>query len=258
MVKAKILLGLNVCLLSFYISALRANSEVSEIRCAKLIWYSLVLNTFLDLICALNRIGAIMLLGNHETTLKTIFFWHKNKRIATVFLLCQLVEFISKGMLFNDVVSIKPYCKETIMAHGIIWVAAELQAYIFIIAAGVLGITLVFFLNAMLVVEVFGWNLNHLWDVENPEPIPVHHGIEMTEGGESKSRKPTVRRTEDEEKACSICLENEKTHACIPCGHLCLCALCAEDLSKKGVKGQDNTKCPICRLEAANFSRIYQ
>jgi len=101
-------------------------------------------------------------------------------------------------------------------------------------------------------------NFRVFLDEENPEPVPVNHGIEMVVDGESKPKKPSVMKTDDEEKACSICQENEKTHACIPCGHMCLCALCAEDLSKKGVKGQLKTRCPICRVEANNFSRIYQ
>lgn len=42
---------------------------------------------------------------------------------------------------------------------------------------------------------------------------------------------------EKEDNLCSICIDNPKTMAIIPCGHLCCCKECAEML----------TACPICR-----------
>jgi len=258
MVKAKFLLGLSLCLLSFYITALISDSKVSEISCAKILWYLTLLNTNLEMVCALNRIGAVIILGNHETTLNTIFFWHKSKALALGFLLCQVSEFFAKGILFYNIVSMSSSCKERISEHSMLWHAAELQAYIFIISVGLLAVAFIFFLNALLVLQVFGRNFRQLLEVQAPEPVPVNHGIELVVDGETKPGKPVVKKTDDEEKLCSICRENEKTHACIPCGHLCLCAMCAEDLSKRGVKGQNKTRCPICRVEADNFSMIYQ
>lgn len=51
-----------------------------------------------------------------------------------------------------------------------------------------------------------------------------------------------------EENCCCICLCNAKSHACIPCGHFCLCEDCAEGLI---------SKCPICNAELLLIKRIH-
>lgn len=48
---------------------------------------------------------------------------------------------------------------------------------------------------------------------------------------------------------CRICLENEKTHAYVPCGHLCVCRGCAKTYAIK--------KCIICRQKASHVIRIF-
>ena len=54
----------------------------------------------------------------------------------------------------------------------------------------------------------------------------------------------------EDEKLCSICMEGEKTHACLPCGHRCLCASCAEPSLKLET-------CPICRVPVLMCARIF-
>ncbi len=54
----------------------------------------------------------------------------------------------------------------------------------------------------------------------------------------------------EDEKLCSICMEGEKTHACLPCGHRCLCASCAEPSLKLEA-------CPICRVPVLMRARIF-
>jgi hypothetical protein len=54
----------------------------------------------------------------------------------------------------------------------------------------------------------------------------------------------------EDELLCSICMEGEKTHACLPCGHRCLCASCAEPSLKLET-------CPICRVPVLMRARIY-
>mmetsp|Transcript_70725 Transcript_70725/g.169412 ORF Transcript_70725/g.169412 Transcript_70725/m.169412 type:complete len:119 (+) Transcript_70725:3-359(+) len=44
---------------------------------------------------------------------------------------------------------------------------------------------------------------------------------------------------------CVICLEGEKTHAVIPCGHLALCGGCAALISYSQVA------CPVCMVPAS-------
>lgn len=41
--------------------------------------------------------------------------------------------------------------------------------------------------------------------------------------------------------ACVVCLSERRTFACYPCGHLCLCNECANELSSQ------TNKCPLCR-----------
>jgi len=258
MVKAKILLGINLCLLSIYVVALKWGYEVLEIKCGPILWWLTLIDAIVELINSLNRMGAIALLGDHETTPSTIYTWHKSQTLTGLFLICQVTQFLSMGMIVDNMIWMASSCKKELRQHATFWCVVQLQAYIFIISVGVLAVIFIFFLGALLVLGVFGRNLRHVLRLETSEPVPVNHGIELVEGGETKPRRPSVKKTDDDEKACSICRDNEKTHACIPCGHLCLCAMCAEDLSKKGVKGQIRTRCPICRLEADNFSRIYQ
>ena len=60
--------------------------------------------------------------------------------------------------------------------------------------------------------------------------------------------------SEDEDKdenLCSICLDNKKTHAFVPCGHVCVC----EDCSKKINIKKDN--CLICREKIESIIKIY-
>ncbi len=59
--------------------------------------------------------------------------------------------------------------------------------------------------------------------------------------------------TDDEEKECVVCQENEKRCAAQPCGHRCLCIGCANELLARSEKA----KCPMCRREAEGFLKIY-
>jgi hypothetical protein len=65
--------------------------------------------------------------------------------------------------------------------------------------------------------------------------------------------KPFVKYESDvtagsKEDECSVCYTNKKTHACIPCGHLCLCYKC---------KSNVEDKCPICNEELYGIFKIY-
>jgi hypothetical protein len=54
----------------------------------------------------------------------------------------------------------------------------------------------------------------------------------------------------EDERLCSICMEGEKTHACLPCGHRCLCAACAGPSFELAA-------CPICRAPVLMRARIF-
>ena len=51
---------------------------------------------------------------------------------------------------------------------------------------------------------------------------------------------------------CVVCLEQEKTHIFIPCGHKCVCKACA-DVVMKNV----GAKCPLCRKKASQVCRVF-
>jgi len=242
----------------FYITALIKDSVVSEISCVKTIWYLTILITCLQVLNVLNRAGAVIVLGNHQVDTRSFFFWHKSKHLCRLFLVIQVVKIVSMAILFYKVVSISKPCKKIMQEFPVFWFAAALQAYLFIIIFGILAVLFFVFVCVMVGVRLFSDDFRQMFDVEDPAPVPINHGTEIADGETAKPREPEVKKTDVNWKACSICRENEKTYACIPCGHMCLCALCAEDLSKKGVKGQNITRCPICRLEVNNFSRIYQ
>jgi len=160
------------------------------------------------------------------------------------------------AFLLYKIVAITGTSCQISVENGLFWHAAVVMASLFFIRSTVSAVD-VFCLCISFGLAVFR-NANQLFDVEIPEPIPVNHGIEMVANGEAPIPKIIeVTKTDVDGKECLICRENEKTHASIPCGHMCLCALCAEDLSRKGIKGQRNTRCPVCRLEVDNFSRIY-
>lgn len=53
----------------------------------------------------------------------------------------------------------------------------------------------------------------------------------------------------DENTQCNICLTNKKNYACIPCGHLCMCGDCANQI---------DDKCPICKNKFTIVMKIFQ
>lgn len=54
-------------------------------------------------------------------------------------------------------------------------------------------------------------------------------------------------KTEEREKQCCVCTENESTVLLVPCGHICLCRLCAVQINK----------CPKCRQEVYKMIRAF-
>lgn len=51
----------------------------------------------------------------------------------------------------------------------------------------------------------------------------------------------------EDDKLCVVCLDNKKQYAIVPCGHLCVCQPCSQQL----------VFCPICRLEKEDALRIF-
>ena len=51
---------------------------------------------------------------------------------------------------------------------------------------------------------------------------------------------------------CSVCLDAVKTHAFMPCGHMCFCGFCANTIIKS-----DQKSCPVCRATSEVAVQIF-
>ena len=56
---------------------------------------------------------------------------------------------------------------------------------------------------------------------------------------------------------CCACMERRKTHAVVPCGHLCLCAGCCKRLAAAARAAGREPECPICRGAVAMTMRVH-
>lgn len=76
----------------------------------------------------------------------------------------------------------------------------------------------------------------------------LHKQVEKK--GEAKTQ--TEDSSSDDDRTCVVCMDGERTHAFVPCGHLILCSLCA----KKG-RFLDKTQCPVCCTECSGTLKIH-
>ena len=53
-----------------------------------------------------------------------------------------------------------------------------------------------------------------------------------------------------ESEECVVCLSSKRTHAFVPCGHMCVCNKCADSIK--------NRMCPICRMVSKQIIKIFQ
>jgi ankyrin repeat protein len=63
--------------------------------------------------------------------------------------------------------------------------------------------------------------------------------------------QPASTNKTDDNKECVICLENNRTHVCVPCGHYALCAECSTKVKKM-------RQCPICRADIASCIKVFE
>ena len=55
-------------------------------------------------------------------------------------------------------------------------------------------------------------------------------------------------------KECVVCLERRVSHVLVPCGHPCLCEVCA---TPQGLNKLRSKRCPECRVEFREAIRFY-
>jgi hypothetical protein len=55
-----------------------------------------------------------------------------------------------------------------------------------------------------------------------------------------------------EETMCVVCFDAPKDHAIVPCGHVCVCEACAEQLTKTRTPS-----CPVCREPIQQTMKVF-
>ena len=88
------------------------------------------------------------------------------------------------------------------------------------------------------------------------EPTLAFGGVSITEDCQDcevdeAPAKAEAKADIDEDKLCVVCWKLEKTHALVPCGHYCLCEICADAVMEV------DRKCPICREQSLMKMKVY-
>jgi hypothetical protein len=68
---------------------------------------------------------------------------------------------------------------------------------------------------------------------------------------EAEARYKEAEVDNDKKNVCVVCLENKKTHAFNPCGHMCVCETCADEIIQRG------SNCPMCRADITSLLKIF-
>lgn len=55
---------------------------------------------------------------------------------------------------------------------------------------------------------------------------------------------------------CAICMDERRSCAFYPCGHVCACRACSELLSTDAVAGGNDLLCPVCREKVVGFIQV--
>ena len=64
--------------------------------------------------------------------------------------------------------------------------------------------------------------------------------------------------TDDNEKECKLCMENERVCLMIPCGHKYSCISCANRLISEANSKESGLKCSICNGKGDVFVRVFE
>jgi E3 ubiquitin-protein ligase MUL1 len=54
---------------------------------------------------------------------------------------------------------------------------------------------------------------------------------------------------------CIVCYSKERSVACVPCGHKCLCEDCG---TKETMSTANGCPCPMCREEVMMFMKVFE
>ena len=67
---------------------------------------------------------------------------------------------------------------------------------------------------------------------------------------ESDDKTDETDETDETDTSCVVCMDADRTHACVPCGHRCVCDKCVEKIRHLGA-------CPVCRNCIDMCFRVY-
>ena len=77
-----------------------------------------------------------------------------------------------------------------------------------------------------------------------PQPLPLAPPPPWQEPSPLEIDEPP-----DEAALCVVCVDARNTHACIPCGHKCVCGPCGRALQPR--------RCPLCRAMLKAIIEIF-
>ena len=88
--------------------------------------------------------------------------------------------------------------------------------------------------------------------VDTPIRIPVTPTTQPSLLQKQHPKEKSVAKAMEDNK-CVVCLDNQVTHAYIPCGHLCVCGDCVANYNTSS----ENNHCPLCRERSYCITKIY-
>ena len=85
---------------------------------------------------------------------------------------------------------------------------------------------------------------------QNARTLAAHESHHVQKRARHNNRSQNQLAETQEKEECVICWSSKKTHAFIPCGHMCVCDVCVASI-------QDH-RCPICRMASQQIVKIFQ
>ena len=85
---------------------------------------------------------------------------------------------------------------------------------------------------------------------QNAQRLAAHESHHVQKRARHNNRSQNQLAETQEKEECVICWSSKKTHAFIPCGHMCVCDGCVASI-------QDH-RCPICRMASQQIVKIFQ
>jgi len=136
------MLGLGI----FYIVALAMDSEVSEISCGKVMWYTMCIQTgFLVVGIPLffSKRDQLEQLKDIQANLQDTSQLKNPASTTDTCISCLLTigSLVNNSLLLDQVLNISSECQALMEAHSLFWNAAQIQAYLFLTAVCFVGLS---------------------------------------------------------------------------------------------------------------------